>query len=71
MKLSKFVWAFCILSVVVLIASEFDDKFEELLRMIIQIMFIASIGMVFILSIINYLQIPPDNIFINYENLLR
>lgn len=71
MKLSKFVWFFCVICVMILIASELDDTYAETMQMIIQIAFSVAIGLVFIISIVNYIQSPPPNIFINYESFLR
>lgn len=71
MKLSNFVWFFCILSVFILILSELDEEFNSTTQKVVEVMFTASILMVFIMSIVNFLQSPPLNIFINYEKFLR
>jgi len=69
MKLSNVVWIFCIVSVIILFPGEITDNLVS--ELIIQIFFSISIGLVFIMSIFNFLQKPPQNIFINYEKFLR
>lgn len=69
-KLSHFVWVFCIVSVIVLF-SQYDAEFNKQKQSMIQIIFSINIFLVFLVSVLNYIKKPPQNIFINYEKFLR
>lgn len=53
MKLSNVVWLFCIVSVIILFLGEITDNLVS--ELIIQIFFSISIGLVFIMSIFNFM----------------
>lgn len=53
MKLSNLVWLFCVVSVMILFAGEVTGT--HISDLIIQILFCVSIGLVFIMSIFNFL----------------
>lgn len=70
MKLSKFVWFFCIISVIILFSQD-DAGFTKFHQSMIQVLFGTNVFLVFLVSVLNYLKHPPQNIFINYEKFLR
>ena len=70
MKMSKFVWIFCIISVIILFWQK-DYEINQQIENMLQLLFSITIGLVFIVSVLNYTKIPPQNIFINYEKFLR
>ena len=53
MKLSNIVWLFCIISVIILFAGEISDNLVS--ELLIQIFFSITIGLVFIMSIFNFM----------------
>jgi len=69
---SNVVWAICALSIASLVYYEgFEKKYTAWGQTATIITFSVSIFLVFIMSIINFLQSPPTNIFLNYEKFLR
>ena len=59
------------MSVVILFISEADAMLGDNAQVLVEIVFCISIGLVFIVSIMNFIQYPPPNIFVNYEKLLK
>ena len=71
-KLSNVVWAFCVLSILTLVYYEcFEEKYTAWGQTLTIAIFSISIGLVFIMSLVNFYQTPPSNIFLNYEKFLR
>jgi len=69
-KLANFVWVFCIVAVIILFSWS-DAEFTTKTQTMMQILFSINILMVFLVSVLNYVKKPPQNIYINYEKFLR
>ena len=70
LKLAHFVWVFCIVSVIILF-SQADAEFTKQKQSMIMLIFSINIFLVFLVSVLNYIKKPPQNIYINYEKFLR
>ena len=70
LKLANFVWIFCIISVIILFWQS-DSEFDKRKQHMIQILFSVNIALIFLVSVLNYIKKPPQNIYINYEKFLR
>ena len=69
---SSMVWVICALSIASLVYYEgFEKKYTHWGQTATIITFSISMFLVFVMSIINFLQSPPANIFLNYEKFLR
>mmetsp|Transcript_38183 Transcript_38183/g.58248 ORF Transcript_38183/g.58248 Transcript_38183/m.58248 type:complete len:242 (-) Transcript_38183:790-1515(-) len=68
---SSFVWMFCCASGLLLMATVVDETLEDKMERLVQAMFIVSIILVFIMSMINLSLSPPHTIFMSYEKYLR
>ena len=71
MKASNFVWSFCMFTIIALFISELDEKLSEWCTIPLQVLFTICIFLIFVMSIANFFQQPPKNIFINYEKFFR
>jgi len=69
---SSVVWAICSLSIASLVYYEgFEKTYTQWSQTATIITFSVSILLVFVMSVINFIQSPPANIFLNYEKFLR
>lgn len=71
-KLSNFIWAFCVISIFTLVYFEgFQEKYTTWGQSMIILIFSISMVLIFLMTIVNFVQKPPQNIFLNYEKFLR
>ena len=69
---SSGVWAVCALAIGSLVYYEgFEKQYTRWGQAATIITFSVAVFLVFVMSIINFLQSPPENIFLNYEKFLR
>jgi len=69
---STVVWAICALAIGSLVYYEgFEKKYTPWGQAATIITFTIAVFLVFVMSIINFIQSPPENIFLNYEKFLR
>ena len=69
-KFNNFMWTFCIFTVFMLFISE-SKIFNVSLHKVVEIMFVISILLIVIMTLMNFMFYPSPRVFINYENLLR
>jgi len=71
MKFSNFIWFFYILTAAVLFITEFEMFWNWKSQLVVEIMFVLCLVLITIISLLNFWQTPPHNIFINYERMLK